>query len=348
MTIGSAPTLGQEPEQPAPAAPEKPKPLYSEEQLQKIRDLMQKGQSAIEMDDHEAGCKAFEEVLAVAKTGPLASNGAYNAACCHSLCGRKDKAISLLEKAIELGFRDMDHIERDKDFASIRDSAEFKAVLAKMLWNDEVAIYVPKGVDDNVPLPVLLALHVDGRTEAKVLEYMKPLADEMKVLLVAPRAPFMHPGPFRPGQEPGYAWKRGSTDDKPAVKKVHQALEKAAKIHAFDAEKITIIGVGGRAGYLAYLMSFTEPTRYRRTVVLGGFFNKYYFPDFFPKALAENKGIWIFHSSEIPQFPNAKAASEILTKAGFGVTFTEYKVMDHKSARPTQDQLAPMRKALTW
>ncbi len=63
---------------------------------------------------------------------PVAS---YNAACVHALRGRKEEALTWLEKAASLGFNGAAHIENDSDMDSLRDSPRFKRALQRIEQN---------------------------------------------------------------------------------------------------------------------------------------------------------------------------------------------------------------------
>ena len=54
----------------------------------------------------------------------------YNAACCHARDGKPDRAFAMLERAIAGGFRDVDHMQRDPDLASLRTHARWPATIA--------------------------------------------------------------------------------------------------------------------------------------------------------------------------------------------------------------------------
>lgn len=45
---------------------------------------------------------------------------AYNRACAYSVAGKKTEAVEMLKKAVELGYRDVNHIKQDKDLDNIR------------------------------------------------------------------------------------------------------------------------------------------------------------------------------------------------------------------------------------
>ena len=54
---------------------------------------------------------------------------AYNLACTHALMGDADQALSWLKIAMEGGYNDVEHILKDDDLASIRDTEEFRDML---------------------------------------------------------------------------------------------------------------------------------------------------------------------------------------------------------------------------
>ncbi|MBI3724695.1 hypothetical protein HY251_12175 [bacterium] len=56
----------------------------------------------------------------------------YNLACSYSLLDDKDLAIASLERAIELGYDDLDHLEKDKDLDALRGDRRFQALVKKI------------------------------------------------------------------------------------------------------------------------------------------------------------------------------------------------------------------------
>ena len=59
-------------------------------------------------------------------------NVLYNIACVFALLGEDARAIGLLERAVELGWRDRSWMETDSDLASLRGTPRFEALLAVM------------------------------------------------------------------------------------------------------------------------------------------------------------------------------------------------------------------------
>lgn len=61
----------------------------------------------------------------------------YNEACCAAVDGDADAAIKFLEEAIETGFNDINTLENDSDFASIKNDERFKAIVTKLSEAEE-------------------------------------------------------------------------------------------------------------------------------------------------------------------------------------------------------------------
>jgi tetratricopeptide (TPR) repeat protein len=56
----------------------------------------------------------------------------YNLACSYALVGDVDLAIASLERAIELGYDDVEHLERDRDLDPIRHDRRFQELVRKI------------------------------------------------------------------------------------------------------------------------------------------------------------------------------------------------------------------------
>ncbi|MCK6459490.1 MAG: hypothetical protein L6Q95_06305, partial [Planctomycetes bacterium] len=73
--------------------------------------------------------KTFEELLGTYTTDP---GSWYNYACCLALLGRNEQALDALGKAVDNGYGDAGHAAQDADFASLRESDGFRALLGRM------------------------------------------------------------------------------------------------------------------------------------------------------------------------------------------------------------------------
>jgi len=77
----------------------------------------------------EKGRQMAEEALAREENEPLVL---YNIACFFSMSGNADRALELLEKAVERGWGDRAWLETDSDLDSLRDIPRFKALLDRI------------------------------------------------------------------------------------------------------------------------------------------------------------------------------------------------------------------------
>jgi tetratricopeptide (TPR) repeat protein len=62
---------------------------------------------------------------------PWDAGAVYNLACAQARTGKPEAALETLARAVELGFRNPDHLRRDPDLASIRSNARFATLVAE-------------------------------------------------------------------------------------------------------------------------------------------------------------------------------------------------------------------------
>ena len=56
----------------------------------------------------------------------------YNLACSLALSGQTDEAFEALERAVEFGYDDPDHLEEDDDLALLREDPRFAILVSKL------------------------------------------------------------------------------------------------------------------------------------------------------------------------------------------------------------------------
>jgi len=77
---------------------------------------------------YEKGLKIDKKLARLKKEDPMVH---YNLACSLALVGEKDAALSVLERAVELGYHDFDHMKKDSDLKILREDSRFKSILSK-------------------------------------------------------------------------------------------------------------------------------------------------------------------------------------------------------------------------
>ena len=89
--------------------------------------FMRQGIQYLELGRLERAEREFEQVLELEPDNEVAH---YNLACTYSRWGKVDPAIEHLQKAVELGFDDVSHMESDTDLDGIRHDPRYKAIIA--------------------------------------------------------------------------------------------------------------------------------------------------------------------------------------------------------------------------
>jgi tetratricopeptide (TPR) repeat protein len=74
--------------------------------------------------DYLRAIAAYEKELDLRVGFP--ADAAYNIACCYALLGERENAIKWLEKALDLGYRHLEHAQTDSDLQSIRGDVRFQ------------------------------------------------------------------------------------------------------------------------------------------------------------------------------------------------------------------------------
>ena len=73
---------------------------------------------------------AMDERLSSLKPGdPLVH---YNLACSYALTDRKEKALAALNKAVSLGYDDLDWLEKDEDLGGLRSTAGYAEIISAL------------------------------------------------------------------------------------------------------------------------------------------------------------------------------------------------------------------------
>jgi tetratricopeptide (TPR) repeat protein len=57
----------------------------------------------------------------------------YNLACSYALTGQKEKAINNLNKAVELGYADVEHLRQDRDLEVLKADPRFQNIIKRLM-----------------------------------------------------------------------------------------------------------------------------------------------------------------------------------------------------------------------
>jgi len=98
------------------------------------------GNARLKGKDYRKAIPAFEKALEFGAGYPFNAyniaccgypfNAAYNIACCYALIGEKKEALKWLERALELGFRNLQQVRTDENLQSLHGDSDFTRLAA--------------------------------------------------------------------------------------------------------------------------------------------------------------------------------------------------------------------------
>jgi tetratricopeptide (TPR) repeat protein len=90
---------------------------------------MDQGIRYLQIKRYDRAIAEFQKVL---EAQPKNEVALYNLACAYALLGNADRAFEYLERAVEAGFTDAEHTEKDEDLTSLRKDPRFARILDRM------------------------------------------------------------------------------------------------------------------------------------------------------------------------------------------------------------------------
>jgi predicted esterase len=183
-------------------------------------DLSQLRAKAADAYNHGDFEKAIQQYLELLKYNINDKTSLYNLACCYGLLGNDKLATEYLRLAAKAGFDDLEMIRQDKDFARVRQSANFSAVydslvaqykanksaLGNEIYFDACAIFeclahLPATFDKTKSYPLVVGLHGYGGRADYMIKIWDDF-DQPGFIYVAPFAPYH----FLLGNRLAYSW----------------------------------------------------------------------------------------------------------------------------------------------
>lgn len=79
--------------------------------------------------EHQRGLDVDLRLLKLDPDDPIVH---YNLGCSYSLLGRISDALAALDRAIELGYGDCEHMEQDEDLSNVREDRRYGRLLEKL------------------------------------------------------------------------------------------------------------------------------------------------------------------------------------------------------------------------
>ncbi|MEW6744140.1 MAG: hypothetical protein AB1486_15415 [Planctomycetota bacterium] len=91
--------------------------------------LAELGELYTRAGEYEKGLAIDRRLVRLAPESPIAH---YNLACSLARVSRPDEAFASLDRAVRLGYRDVAHLRRDPDLASLRGDARFVELVRRL------------------------------------------------------------------------------------------------------------------------------------------------------------------------------------------------------------------------
>ncbi len=163
---------------------------------------------------------AAAEYLNALAINPSSSNSMFNLACCYGLMGEDELSTIYLRRAYIAGFTDLEHINWDPDFDTVREmpifssfldslnsaASETNTKLGELHWFDTVGSFFyrvnfPEGFNPPTPVPVVIGLHGLGSSPENFMGVWERI-DQPNFIFVVPQAPY-------PIGDNSFSWYRG-------------------------------------------------------------------------------------------------------------------------------------------
>lgn len=202
---------------------------------------------------------------------PFEPTTRFRMACCLAKSNQNTHAMEQLKQAIEFGFADVDMLKQHPDLEAIRSQPAFANLqtAAETARDEEFIIHASEKVPRDRPAGVLLLLHGAGAGPRSEIAFWKPAADQLGLVLVAPRAPNRRGSML-------FAWQRKGAKDSTlpefydldgARLTVDRAMDEAARRYKIDSSKVVLAGYSQGGGVGLQILA-DEPRRFAGAVMV--------------------------------------------------------------------------------
>ena len=280
----------------------------------------------------------------------------YNLACCYGLLGSPVEAAKYLKISYKKGYKDLDHISKDKDFDQVRTAKTFTMALDSLkVWSENEAgnkgkmgyfpirqygsyyLYLPQDYDAKKSYTLLIGMHGLGGVAHNfggLWQYFK----DKNIIYVVPEAPYAFPesknsafswGPFVPmeskAMETSYGWVQSY------VTGLAKKLQKK-----YNVKETWLLGFS-QGAYFGYLLTLKNPDVFDGLVACGGGLKSENINNReFKKA--KNLEVIISHGKQdrVVQYSESETAYNTLLQKKIPVTFIPFEG-EHRVSKTALD-----------
>jgi predicted esterase len=233
-----------------------------------FQSLWTQGQAAEKRHDDRVAIQYYQQAAEII---PFEPQTTFQLGRCHARLGHADQACASLQLAIDYGWCDTEQWRQTTELESLQTDARFAKLTeaVKACASETVVIYVGKKVDTTKPAPVLVLLQGLGVGPRSEVPYWKPVADQLGLIIVAPRAPHRY-SPLLCG------WQRKEAKDSKAAaffdlaaaeQCISTALQQAGQRKQLNMQRIYLAGFSQGGGVALHILG-KHPKQYRGAVAV--------------------------------------------------------------------------------
>ena len=293
--------------------------------------------SAYRIGDYETSAGLYLQGLQVR---PWDSGSIYNLACCYGLLGRGDLAAAYLQRAWDAGFDDIGHIQWDPDFESVREDAEFAALVEELqLKADAEAealgqqvffhaegpfscrVKLPEGYDGSSPVPLVIGLHGLGGSPETFIGLWEVVGDYGCIFTV-PQAP----SSYMVGSRIGYTWFTGDDWVATATLSRDYVLTLLDTLEVmYNVSDVYLFGYS-QGGGMTYMTGLHAPERFAALAPFSGWLDTDVLTEE-ELAAASDIPVRIFHGEQdrVVDYQGAVFADSLTSALGYDVELITFQ-----------------------
>jgi len=308
-------------------------------------DLNQLRNQAADAYNRGAFGEAAQQYLELLRYNINDKTALYNLACCYGLLGNDKLAAEYLKLAVKAGFDDLEMIRQDKDFARVRQSANFSAVydslvaqnkakqsaLGTEIYFDACAIFqcyahLPENFDKTKTYPLVVGLHGYGGRADYMIKIWEDF-DKPEFIFVAPYGPYH----FLIGNRLAYSWNLWLTEGEEFPGEDFDITENFIIKLINDLKTVYNIGdvylMGHSQGAsTTYITGIKHHDLFKGLIAISGPLGSYWLDEATLNA-GNNLKIMIIHgqNDRSIKYYEGQAAKRLLEKHGYTVEFISHE-----------------------
>jgi phospholipase/carboxylesterase len=255
-----------------------------------VDELLRKAQQSYLAGEFEPSARFYIRAL---RAKPGDPNALYNLACCYGLLTMPEQAARFVEAAWDAGFRDIGHIGSDPDFATVRETPAFTALMEKLRADaarrekeggrrlpvecrvmGDVRVLSPDGMEQRRRYPLVVGLHGFGSNGESFARLFAARKIDAPFIYCVPQAPYA----FSSGNDLAMSWGFGgesvplSAEIRSGILAEEYVLAAVAAVkreYLVDERRVFVLGFSQGAG-MAFRLGIRHPEVFTAAIPIGG------------------------------------------------------------------------------